>query len=164
MTAKIISKVLEIENCNKEELLKAIYTEKFWETISPVKKIEAKFSAPNVLYSKIVDDIKIINIPVEMEGELVLSDKGEQEGKGRLIEMNVRNNEDIKALEGRLRVKQISPNKSKVGVFIHNFKVSSSFLNLIGGAFELILRSKITDILRNIEKYCKNNSLNEFIQ
>ena len=98
-----------------------------------------------------------------MEGELVLSDKGEQEGKGRLIEMNVRNNKDVKDLEGRLRIKQISPSKSKVGVFIHNFKLSSDFLNLIGGATELILRGKITDILRNLEKYCKTDSLTKFI-
>ena len=84
MTANIISKVIELDNCNKDLLIKALYTEKFWEIINPAKKIDAKFISPNVLYSKITDEI--VSIPIEMEGELVLQDEGEQEeGKGRLI-------------------------------------------------------------------------------
>ena len=81
MTSKSISKVLEIENCPKDKLLEAIYKAEFWEAISPVSKIEAQMVAPNVLSTKIVDNIKVINIPIEMDGELVLIDKGDEEGK-----------------------------------------------------------------------------------
>jgi len=161
LTANIISKVIELDNCNKDLLIKALYTEKFWETVNPAKKIEAKFLAPNVLYSKITDEI--VSIPIEMEGELVLQDEGEQEeGKGRLIELNVRNNKDVRELEGRLRIKALSDNKSKLGVFIKSFKLGSDFLNLIGkSATELTLRTKITDMLRNLERWLKSNSLDD---
>ena len=161
MPTNIISKVAEIENCNKEDLIKAFYKPQFWETINPAKKMEAVFIAPNVLYTKISDEI--INIPVEMEGELVLQDEGEQaEGKGRLIELNIRNNKDIKELEGNIRIKALSQTKSKLGIFIKSFKLSSGFINLIGrNATELALRSKITEMLRNLERWLKNNSLEE---
>ncbi len=96
MTAKVLlSKVLEINNCNKDDLVKAILTPKFWEKISPVTEIEACFNAPNVLHTKSMDKVKVVNIPIEMEGELVFDDKGEEAGKGRLIEnmgMNVKTN------------------------------------------------------------------------
>ncbi len=165
MPAKVISKVLEINNCKKEDLIKALYSAKFWEEISPVDKIEASFSAPNVLYTEIVEKIKIINLSIEMAGEFVLIDKGEEPGKGHLIEFNVRNNKDLRKLEGNLRVKAISPSKSKVGVFIHVFIVESDFLNLIGKkTSELLLRTKITDLLRNLEKYCKTSDLKELIE
>ena len=162
MTDNKISKILEIDNCNKDDLLKALYKEQFWEIISPVKKIEAHFSAPNVLYTKVFDEIKMIRVPIEMEGELVLSDKGEEEGKGRLIEMNVRKNKDVRELEGRMRIKEISNNKSKIGVFINSFALSSDFLGLIGrSAAELTLRTKITEMLRKLEKWVKKNSLED---
>ncbi|MHA2035191.1 MAG: hypothetical protein ACW972_08840 [Promethearchaeota archaeon] len=163
MTSSIISKVVELDNCNKDLLIKAIYTAKFWEVINPAKKMEAKFISPNVLYTKVSDEI--INIPIEMEGELVLQDKGEQaEGKGRLIEMNVRNNKDVKELEGRMRIKEISANKSKLGIFISHFNLGSDFINLIGKSVsELTLRSKITEMVRNLESWVKNNSLNDLL-
>lgn len=163
MTANIISRVIELDNCNKELLIKALYTVKFWETVNPAKKIDAKFIAPNVLYSKITDEI--VKIPVEMEGELVLQDEGEQEeGKGRLIELNVRNNKDVRELEGRLRIKALSDNKSKLGVFIKSFKLGSDFLNLIGkSAAEFTLRNKITEMLRNLERWVRNNSLKDLL-
>jgi len=163
LTANIISKVIELDNCNKELLIKALYTVKFWETVNPAKKIDAKFIAPNVLYSKITDEI--VSIPIEMEGELVLQDEGEQEeGKGRLIELNVRNNKDVKELEGRMRIKALSDNKSKLGVFIKSFKLGSDFLNLIGkNVAELTLRTKITDMLRNLERWLKSKSLNDLL-
>ncbi len=66
MKANIISKVIELDNCNKDLLIKALYTEKFWEIVNPAEKIDAKFISPNVLYIKITDDI--VKIPVEMEG------------------------------------------------------------------------------------------------
>ncbi|MFW9876058.1 MAG: hypothetical protein ACFFG0_23390 [Candidatus Thorarchaeota archaeon] len=161
MTVNIISKVIELDNCNKELLIKALFTEKFWETVNPAKKIDAKFIAPNVLYSKITDEI--VNIPIQMEGELILQDEGEQEeGKGRLIELNVRNNKDVRELEGRLRIKALSDNKSKLGVFIKSFKLGSDFLNLIGkNLAELTLRNKITEMLRKLERWVKKNSLND---
>ena len=93
MTRSIISKVVELDNCNKDMLLKALYTPQFWEMVNPAKNMEAKFISPNVLYTKILDEIVILHnqigtIPIEMEDELVLQDKGEQaEGKGRLIEI-----------------------------------------------------------------------------
>jgi hypothetical protein len=158
-----ISKVLEIDNCRKEILIKALYTAKFWEEIKPTKGMQAEFIAPNVLHSKIYDQISIVNVPIEMEGELLLDDKGEQEGKGRLIEFNVRNNKDVKELEGRLRIKSLSPSKSKVGVFIEKLVLTSDFLNMIGGAADLTLQMKITDMLRNLEKYCKTYNLMDFL-
>jgi hypothetical protein len=163
LTTSIISKVVELDNCSKGLLIKALYTAKFWETVNPAKKMEAKFLSPNVLYTKIKDEI--VKIPVEMEGELVLQDKGEQEeGKGRLIEINVRNNKDVKELEGRLRIKELSTNRTKLGVFINSFKLSSDFINLIGkNVSELTLRSKITEMLRNLERWVKNNSLNDLL-
>lgn len=163
MTANIISKVVEIDNCIKESFINALYKTSFWETINPAKKMEAKFIAPNVLYSKVVEEI--INIPIELEGELVLQDKGEQEeGKGHLIELNVRNNEDVRELEGRIRIKALTPTKSKIGVFISNFTLSSDFLNLIGkSAAELTLRTKITEMLRNLDRWLKTHSLNDLL-
>ena len=159
----VISKVLEIKNCKKEIFLEAIYKPKLWEELSPVNEMKADFVAPNVLHTNIVDYIKVVNIPIEMEGELVLVDKGEEEGRGRLIEFNVRNNKDIKELDGNIRVKALSPNESKIGVFIHNFELSSNFLNLFGSATELVLRTKITALLRNLEKYCKSRDLKDFL-
>ena len=161
MTPSIISKVVELDNCNKDLLIKALYTAKFWETVNPAKKMEAKFVSPNVLYSKIIDEI--VKIPVEMEGELVLQDQGEQEdGKGRLIEINVRNNKDIKELEGRLRIKELSTNRTKFGIFISSFKLNSDFINLIGkNVSELTLRNKITEMVRKLERWVKYNSLND---
>jgi len=166
MAPKVISKVLEINNCPSEILLQVIYTSKFWEMISPVTNIEVNFTSPNVFYSKIVDEIKItgnfIKIPINMEGEMVLIDKGEESGKGHLIEFNVRENKEVRDLEGNIRIKAINPTKTKVGIFIHNFVLSSDFLNLIGkGAGELILRDKITKALRNIEKHCKTQKLED---
>ncbi len=159
-----ISKVLEIENCNKDLLVKALYISEFWEAIKPTKKMEAKFIAPNVLHTKIHDEINVVKVPIEMEGELVLIDKGEDGDKGRLIEFNVRNNKDVRELEGRIRVKSLSNTKSKLGIFIETFSLSSDFLNLIGGAADLTLQLKITDMLRNLEKYCKSNNLNHFLK
>jgi hypothetical protein len=164
LTKNIISKVVELDNCNKDLLIRALYTATFWETVNPAKKMEAKFISPNVLYTKVTDDI--VSIPVEMEGELVLQDKGEQEeGKGRLIEINVRNNKDVKELDGRLRIKEISTNKTKMGIFIKDFELNSDFLNLIGkNVSELTLRSKITEMVRNLERWVKNNSLNDLFK
>ncbi len=163
MPDNIISKVIELDNCNRDILIKKIYTPEFWVMVNPAKSMQAEFPSPNVLYTKIVDEI--INIKIEMEGELVLQDKGEQEGgKGRLIEMNVRNNKDVRELEGRMRIKAISNNKTKLGVFINSFKLGSDFLNLIGrSAAELTLRTKITEMLRNLEKYVKSNSLENLV-
>ena len=98
-----------------------------------------------------------------MEGELVLQDQGETEdGKGRLIEINVRNNKDVKELEGRLRIKELSPNRTKFGIFISGFKLNSDFLNLIGKSVsELTLRSKITEMVRKLQRWVNNNSLKD---
>jgi len=162
ITAKI-SKVLEIDNCNDNDLLKALYIAEFWEEINPTKKMEAKFTGPNVLYTKIYDEVDLIKIPIEMEGELVLSDKGQDPGKGHLIEFNVRNNKDVRELEGRIRIKPLSPNTSKVGVFVESFTLSSDFLRSLGGVSDLILQNKISEMLRNIEKYCKTKDLKDFL-
>ena len=158
-----ISKVLEIDNCNDNDLLKALYVAEFWEEINPSKKMEAKFTAPNVLHTKIYDEVDLIKIPIEMEGELVLSDKGQDPGKGHLIEFNVRNNKDIRELEGRMRIKPLSPNKSKVGVFVDTFTLSSDVLRSIAGVGDLVLQNKISEMLRNIEKYCKTKDLKAFL-
>jgi hypothetical protein len=125
--------------------------------------MDAQFTAPNVLYTKIYDEIDIVKIPIEMEGELILSDKGEEEGKGRLIEFNVRNNKDIRELEGRLRLKTLSSTKAKLGVFVDTFSLNSEFLNLLGGGADLVLQRKISEMLRNIEKICKIKDLQEFL-
>jgi len=159
-----ISKVLEVENCEKDVLTKALYNSEFWIAIKPTKMMEAKFIAPNVLFTKVKDEINVVKVPIEMEGELVLIDKGEDGEKGRLIEFNVRNNKDVRELEGRIRVRALSKSKSKIGVFIENFKLSSDFLNLIGSAADLTLQMKITDMLRNLEKYCKSNDLKLFLK
>lgn len=159
-----ISKVLEIENCNKDILIKSIYNSEFWIAIKPTKSMEAEFTAPNVLFTKVKDEINVVKVPIEMEGELILIDKGEDGDKGQLIEFNVRNNKDVRELEGRLRIKSLSNTKSKIGVFVSNFTLSSDFLNLLGGAAELTLQMKISDMLRNLEKYCKSNDLNNFLK
>ncbi len=163
MPDNIISKVIELDNCNKDILVSSIFKPEFWIMVNPAKSMHAEFTSPNVLYTKITDEI--INIKIEMEGDLVLQDKGEQEGgKGRLIEMNVRNNKDVKELEGRMRIKSLSNTKSKIGVFINNFKLGSDFFNLIGrNAAELTLRTKITEMLRNLEKYVKSKSLEDLV-
>ena len=163
ITAKI-SKVLEIDNCNDNDLLKALYVSEFWEEINPTKKMEAQFTAPNVLHTKIYDEVDLIKIPIEMEGELVFSDKGQDPGKGHLIEFNVRNNKDVRELEGRLRIKALSPNKSKVGAFVDNFSLSSDFLRIMGSVSDLVLQTKISAMLRNIEKYCKTKDLKDFLR
>jgi len=160
---KEISKVVEIDNCNKDIVLQALFKPKLWEEISPVDYIEAKFTAPNVLFTRIKDHVKIVNIEVEMVGELLLIDKGEEADKGRLIQFNVRNNENVQELEGNLRVKSLDNNKSKIGVFIRNFTLSNQFLGLFGNTTELILRTKITDMLRNLEKYCKTKDLKDLL-
>ena len=156
----IISKIMEIENCNKEELLEAMYKPGIWEKCSPVKRISVEFIAPNVFKSDIMDEVNVVKIPIELQGELVMDDKGEDQNKGRLIEINVRNNKDVKDLEGRVRVKSLGANKTKIGVFIDRFTLSSDFMNLIGkSASELILRTKITGLITNLQKFCKNNDL-----
>ena len=164
MSGSIISKVLEINNCDKETLIRALYKAEFWETIKPTKKLEAEFVAPNILYTKVYDEIDLIKVPIEMEGELVLTDKGEQGEKGRLIELNVRNNKDVRNLEGRIRIKEITPNKTKLGIFITTFTLSSDFLNLMGKSVaELTLRRKISDMTRNLDNFCKINSLSSLL-
>ncbi len=158
----MISKVLEIKNCNATDLLNSVYKPKLWEEISPVTKIEAKFIAPNVLQTVIVDEINIaVKIPIEMRGELVLNDKGEQGPQGRLIEFNVRNNKDVKDLEGNLRIKQISPQITKVGIFIHSFTLGSDFLKLFGKFADIILQTKISAILRKLEAFCLSRNLKD---
>ena len=158
-----ISKILEIDNCNKDILFKTLYKAVFWETINPTKKMEAKFIAPNVLYTKIYDEVDLVHIPIEMEGELVLSDKGESGDKGRLVEFNVRNNKNVKHLEGRLRIKALSPTKSKIGVFIEKFVLSGDFLSLTNNVVDFVLQTKITEMMRNIEKYCKTKDLKDLL-
>ena len=163
MTPNIISKVLELDNCDKELFIKVLYSAKFWETVSSTKKIEAKFISPNVLYTKMTDEI--VSIKVQMEGELVLQDKGEQDsGKGRLIEINVRNNKDVKKLEGHLRIRALSKNRSKLGIFIKSFKLSNDFANLIGKSVaELTLRTKLTEMLRKLKRWLDHNSLESLL-
>jgi hypothetical protein len=158
-----ISKVLEVNNCNNEKLFQALYKSEFWEAFNPAKKMEANFTAPNVLHTKVYDEVDLVKIPIEMEGELLLSDKGIDPGKGRLIEFNVRNNKDVRELEGRIRIKSLSPTKSKLGVFIDTFILTSEFLNLLGGGADLILQRKISEMLRNIEKICKTKDLQDFL-
>ena len=158
-----ISKVLEIENCNKDDLIKAIYTTSLWEKITPVQQIKVEFTAPNVLHCKIHDKIKVVNVPIEMETEIVLSDKGEEVGKGHVIELNIRNNEQVQKLEGRLRIKALSSTKSKVGIFIDTIIFTNDFLKLLGGAADMTFQLKVSDMLRNLEKLCKTRSLNEFL-
>jgi hypothetical protein len=157
-----ISKVLEIENCKKEDLIEAIYKPEFWKEITPVQKVEAKLIAPNVLYNKIYDQISLIKVPIELESEMVLSDKGEQAGKGRLIEINIRNNDEIKNMEGRLRIKALTSTKSKVGIFIDELSFSNDFLSLLGGTADMILQTKITEMMRNLQKLCKIKDLRTF--
>ncbi len=158
----MISKVLEIKNCNATDLSNAIYKPKFWEMISPVTKIEAEFIAPNVLQTDIVDEINLaIKIPIKMHGELVLNDKGEQGPQGKLIEFNVRNNKDVKELEGNIRIKQLSPQETKVGVFIHSFTLGSDFLKLFGKFADIVLQTKITNMLRKLETYCLSQRLKD---
>ncbi len=157
-----ISKVLEIENCKKEDLIEAIYKSEFWKEITPAQKVEAKFIAPNVLYNKIYDQVSLIKVPIELESEMVFSDKGEQAGKGRLIEINIRNNNEIKNMEGRLRIKALSQSKSKVGIFIDVLSFSNEFLGLLGGAADVILQTKITEMMRNLQKLCKMKDLRTF--
>jgi hypothetical protein len=156
-----ISKVLEINNCNRDNLIEAIYKPVFWEITNPTKRIEVEFIAPNVLYSKIYDEIDLVRVPIEIEGELLLENRGIDGKKGHLIEFNVRNNKDVHKLEGRIRVKALSPTKSKVGIFIEDFKLGSEFLSLIGGTADLILQSHISDMLRKLEKFCKSRNLKE---
>ncbi|MBY8982197.1 MAG: hypothetical protein KGD57_04555 [Candidatus Lokiarchaeota archaeon] len=163
MTDKLISKVVEVD-CDKETLLSAIYKPKLWEVISPVKKIKVEFTAPNVFHSDIIDEIDIIKIPIELSGDLVLDDKGDTPEKGRLIELNIRNSDNVKKLEARLRIKSLDTNKTKIGVFVHNFILSGNFLNLIGDASELVLRRKVSELLRNLQSYCKSNDLKTLIQ
>lgn len=158
-----ISKVLEIENCKKEELIQAIYVSEFWENITPAQKIEARFTAPNVLYNKIFDQVSVVKVPIELESEMVFSDKGEDPGKGRLIEINIRNNNEIKKMEGRLRIKALTSTKSKVGIFIDTLIFSNDFLSLLGGAADMILQTKITEMMRNLQKLCKTKNLKDFI-
>ena len=67
MSANIISKVVELDNCNKDTLIKAIFKPEFWEMVNPAKSMQAKFIAPNVLYTKVIDEI--INIKIEMEAQ-----------------------------------------------------------------------------------------------
>ncbi len=160
----MISKVLEINNLNKNEFLQALFKEKMWERLSPVKEIHVEFIAPNVFHSKILDEVNVVNFPIEMEGELVMVDKGEDQEKGRLIEFNVRNNKEVKDLEGNIRVKSLSEKKTKIGVFVHNFNLNSGFLNSVGkSASEMILRTKLNDLLRNLEKFCKDHDLKELL-
>ncbi len=163
MSKNIISKVVEIDNASKDQVIKALYSEAVWRDISPVKEIDAHFPSPNVLYSKIRDEIKVVKVPIEIEGELIFSDLGEEAGKGRLIEFNMRNNKDVDRFEGRIRIKSLSPTQTKIGVFIQELKLTSEFLNLLGGASELILRTKLTELLRNLERLCKNDKLKELI-
>ncbi|MHA1477431.1 MAG: hypothetical protein ACTSPU_04450, partial [Promethearchaeota archaeon] len=61
------------------------------------------------------------------------------------------------------RIKSLSPTKSKLGIFVESFSLSSEFLNLLGGAADLILQRKISEMLRNIEKYCKTKDLQDFL-
>ncbi|MBN1802280.1 MAG: hypothetical protein JW891_12285 [Candidatus Lokiarchaeota archaeon] len=160
----IISKVVEIENCSKDVFLKALFKPGIWEKCAPVKKIDIEFISPNVFRSNIVDQVDVVNIPVELTGELVMNDKGEEQNKGRLIELNVRNNKDVQALEGRLRIKALSPTKTKIGVYIDNLKVTNDFMNLLGkNAAELVLRNKLTALLRNLENYCKTSDLKQLL-
>jgi hypothetical protein len=159
----IISKVVEIDNCRKDELIEALYKKGFWEEISPVTKISVEFISPNVFHSDIVDEIDLVKIPVEMSGELVMEDKGETSSKGRLLELNVRNNKNVKKLEARLRIKSLSDDKTKVGVFVQTLDLESEFMNMLGDASELILRRKITGMLRNLEKFLKTNDLKYFL-
>ncbi|MBD3338731.1 MAG: hypothetical protein GF353_06470 [Candidatus Lokiarchaeota archaeon] len=164
MTKNIISKIVELENCSEENLSKAVYKSEIWEEISPVNEMKAEFRSPNVLYSEIIDRVAVLNYPIELQGELVLTDKGVESDKGHLIEFNVRNNKDVKKLEGNLRIKNLQENKVKIGVFIHTFLLESDFLNLVGkNAWELVLRTKITDLLRNLEKLCKERSISNFL-
>lgn len=158
-----ITKVLEIENCKKEDLIRAIYVSEFWENITPAQKVEARFIAPNVLYNKIFDQVSVVNVPIELESEMVFSDKGEEAGKGRLIEINIRNNNEIKRMEGRLRIKALTPTKSKVGIFIDTLLFSNDFLSLLGGAADMILQTKITEMMRNLQKLCKTKNLADFL-
>ncbi|GAG84069.1 unnamed protein product, partial [marine sediment metagenome] len=47
--------------------------------------------------------------------------------------------------------------------FCGNFTLTSDVLRSIAGVGDLVLQNKISEMLRNIEKYCKTKDLKAFL-
>ncbi len=148
-----------------EEFEKAIFDAEVWEKISPVEKISANFSAPNVLFSEMQDTITfdpagLTKINLIVHGDLIFEYKGVDGDKGHLYEMYVRNNNYVNNMDARLRVKSEGANL-KVGIFLQSIEFGSGLLDRGLGRDALIvaIKLKIKNLLTNFVNTVKTGTL-----
>ncbi|MHA1340470.1 MAG: hypothetical protein ACTSRZ_09605 [Promethearchaeota archaeon] len=140
---------------NEKELTQKLEDKDFWEKIIPTKEKLVKKKAPNVLFIIIneefqFDPVGITKLSLKIEGELLFERKG-ADMKGEIVDFYIRNNTHLDELDGRIRIRK-NREMLKIGVFIYSLRVKNIDLNIGQQAIEFVLRTKIREMLKNIEK------------
>jgi hypothetical protein len=97
-----------------------------------------------------------VPVPVTVEGDIEFVEEEEGVLSFRLLRENFH---QINSLFGRVRFREESPKKTKVGVFIEELNFSSGFLNLMGKT-SAIVEAK-TRLKRAFQKFAAGIKLGE---
>lgn len=154
----ILSNIKEIKtNYQEDDIIGLLNKTDFWNKIIPISSKEINMVAPNVMHSKLSENfalglLGLKDIELIIEGDLIFEDKG-TDAQGSIIDFYVRNNNILEKLEGRIRLRKL-PNGIKVGIFIYSIEVKKGQI-VNERTVELILRTKLRELVEKIEEYIK---------
>lgn len=154
----IISIINEFKtNLQEDDMISLLGKTEFWNKIIPISSKEINMVAPNVLHSKLSENfalglLGLKDIELIIEGDLIFENKG-KDSQGDIIDFYIRDNNILEKLEGRIRLRKL-PNGIKLGIFIYSLEVKKSQI-VSGHAVELIMRSKLRELIEKIEEYIK---------
>jgi hypothetical protein len=118
--------VVEYFPISVKDLESCIHASNFWGKFIPAREATADFTSDTVMHFVASDNVPV---PVTVEGDLEFVEEEEGVLRFRLLRENFH---QINSLFGRLRYREESSKKTKVGIFVEELNFSSGFLNLIG--------------------------------
>jgi hypothetical protein len=118
--------VVEYFNISVQDLEKCIDAPHFWGQFVPAREATVEFTTKTNMHFVIKENIPV---PVTLEGDIEYVDEGNGVINFRLLRENFH---QVERLFGRIRYREESPGKTKVGVFVEEMKLSNSFVNLLG--------------------------------
>ncbi|HMF32809.1 MAG TPA: hypothetical protein VKK79_15400 [Candidatus Lokiarchaeia archaeon] len=108
------------------DLEKCIHAPHFWGKFVPAKEATADFTSETNMHFVASDNVPV---PVTVEGDIEFVEEGDGLLNFRLVRENFH---QVTSLFGRIRYREETPNKTKVGIFVEELTFSSGFLNLLG--------------------------------
>jgi hypothetical protein len=118
--------VVEYFNISVQDLEKCIDAPHFWGQFVPAREATVEFTTKTNMHFVIKENIPV---PVTLEGDIEYVDEGNGVINFRLLRENFH---QVERLFGRIRYREESPGKTKVGVFVEEMKLSNAFVNLLG--------------------------------